>query len=255
MVRNVLEEFDARAERTQEMLFFGARDALHMLAARAQFREGVAHRVRNGRNEPVDERLPDPQRLVPEPHGAAQNTPNDIGAAHIAGRHAIRYGKGDGARMIGDHAHGYAAPFALRLVLHADIVVRDDFLPGRKRRHPGKQGRKQVRVVIRPLALQNRHQPLQSQPGVHMYGRKRFKRPARQRIVLNEHEIPQLDDFRVIRIDQVLAGRGPPRFVRAQVDMHFRTWPARPLVPHHPEIVLRRKEKYVRRVDVRFGFP
>ena len=255
MVRNVLEEFNARAERTQEMLFFGSRDALHMLAARTQFREGVAHRVCNGRNEPVDERLPNPQRLIPEPHGAPQNTPNNIGAPHIAGTHAIRYGEGDGARMIGDHAHGYAAPFALGLVLHAYIVVRNDFLPGRKRRHASKQGRKQIRVVIRPLALQNRDQPLQSQPGVHVYGRKRFKRPARQRIVLNEHEIPQLDDFRVIRIDQVLAGRGPPRFVRAQVDMHFRTRPARPLVPHHPEIVLRRKEEDVRRVDVRFGFP
>ena len=136
--------------------------------------------------------------------------------------------------MVGYDAHRYAAPLELRLIGNIYVVVRCNFLARRQRRHTGKKRREQIRVVIRPFPLQHRHQPLQSQPCIHMPGRKRFEQPIAQGIVLDEHKVPQFHDLRVIGVDQLLAGHGPTRLVRAQIDMDFRAGPARPLVAHHP---------------------
>ena len=157
--------------------------------------------------------------------------------------------------MVGYDAHRYATSLALRLVGNIYVVVGYNFLARRQRRHAGKKRREQIRVVIRPFPLQHRHQPLQSQSRIHMPGRKRFERPIAQSIVLDEHKVPQFHDLRVIGVDQLLAGHGPTRLVRAQIDMDFRAAPARPLVAHHPEVIFRVSIEDVIRIDARFRFP
>src|SRR5262245_53818908 len=69
-----------------------------------------------------------------------------------------------------------------------------------------------------------------------MLRRQGRERAVRVRVELDEHMIPDLDAARRARIHQPATGS----FVvaRQQVEVDFRTRPARTRITHHPEIVL-----------------
>ena len=58
-------------------------------------------------------------------------------------------------------------------------------------------------------------------------------------VVLDENQVPDLDDLRVVFVDQLDAGFDRTLFVRAHVVVQLGARTARAGVAHHPEVVLR----------------
>src|ERR1700730_16169375 len=59
-----------------------------------------------------------------------------------------------------------------------------------------------IGIVIRMFALQNANETLESHAGIDMPGRKGLKTSILQSIELDEHVVPDLDNLRMIVIDE-----------------------------------------------------
>ncbi len=95
-------------------------------------------------------------------------------------------------------------------------------------------GREQVGVVVGVHALEDARDPLEAHPGVDVLVGEGFERAVRLPVVLDEHEVPDLDDVLDIRVD-ALRGVPPPA---DPVVVQFRARPAGTRVAHLPEVVL-----------------
>ncbi len=90
-----------------------------------------------------------------------------------------------------------------------------------------------VDLVVRVDALQNSDDALKAHPCVHVGGRQRFERVGSQTVVLDENQIPQLDEaVGVERLDGHFALFG------AQVDVDLGARSAGTRIRHLPEIIL-----------------
>ncbi len=126
--------------------------------------------------------------------------------------------------------------------LHRDVVLLAGVvgLP-REGRDLRDEGREQIRVVVRHLALKHRGDPLEPHAGVDRGLGQRRHRAARVPVELHEDQVPDLEPAVAV------AGRaqaGPPRLLLragqmvALVEVHLGAGPAGAGVPHRPEVVL-----------------
>ena len=91
-----------------------------------------------------------------------------------------------------------------------------------------------VGIVVVVLALQDRGEPLQSQPGIDRGPGQRRARAGRVLVVLHEDQIPDLDEAVAILVRR--SGRASGNMV-AMVEEDLRAWAARAGIAHAPEIV------------------
>ena len=66
-------------------------------------------------------------------------------------------------------------------------------------------GLEDVGVVVRVLALQHAHQALEAHAGVDDVHGELLQRAVGLAVELHEHEVPYLDDLRVVLVDEVTA--------------------------------------------------
>src|SRR5207249_9557102 len=100
------------------------------------------------------------------------------------------------------------------------------------------------------LALDDRGDTLEAHAGVNVLGWQRSQLPLRAAVELNEDEIPDLNNVRRARVDELAAA-----FVRGAVDVDLGTRTARAGVSHFPEVVLLVAPVDVRRINVGLALP
>ena len=258
-----LEQVDPALQRLEERLLLAGQHARRRLPALDQLGERLAHLLRQRRQQRRQKRLPQFERLVPVADGAAQDPPEHVAPARVAGRGPVGDGDGQRADVVGHDAHG--DPLALVVgVRFGEVVV------GRRPGALGDGGQEraeQVGVVVRGPALEHGADPLEPHPrvdvpvgeGLEGDGALPVRRPRfavrRHRVVLDEHEVPDLHHARVVLVHELLAGRDGAFVVVAEVDVDLGARAAGAGLAHHPEVVLRRLAEDVGRRDGRFGGP
>ena len=98
--------------------------------------------------------------------------------------------------MIADHA--------VRLIDAIGVVIAKLAGVGasaRQRLKLLKDRREHIRVVVRVLALQHRHHALKPHPRIDMLGGQLAQLAAFKSIVLDKHQVPQLNHLRVVGVD------------------------------------------------------
>ena len=186
----------------------------------------------------MEKRLLQVQGLVAIADGPAEDATNDVAPTFVARHHAVGNGEGDGPDVIGDHAEGNAHLLVLVRIVDLEVVVPTHLVAGREVGDGLQQRGEEVRIVRGLLSLQHGHHSLKAHPGVHVLVVEGLQIAVRLRIVLDEDQIPQLHDLRMILVHQGPPRRLPARLRRPQVHMDLGARPTRPGVPHHPEVFL-----------------
>ena len=171
-------------------------------------------------DQPVHQRLLRAEQMR-VPHRAAHDATQHIATTLIGGQHAVRNEEPRGAQMIGDDA-------VARL-----IVARRG--GAGERAGSGDQRLERVGVIIVVDALQHRRDPLQPHAGVDRRLGQRRARAVGRLVELHEDEVPDLDEAIAILIRAARRATGD---MVAMIEKDLRARPARPGVPHRPEIVV-----------------
>ena len=162
----------------------------------------------------------------------AGRTANDH-AQHIAPANVARHGaignqKSGRSRVISNH------PVRDQILPPLLVALTKQLLCARH------EASKEVGVIVGSRVLQDRHQALKTHPRIDMFRRERVQHTVGVTLVLNEHEIPQLDEPLAGSIDLADVIRHLPQVTEArppvQVDFAARAAGAR--VTHLPEVVL-----------------
>ena len=147
--------------------------------------------------------------------GAADDPPQDVSAALVRRRHAVRHEEGHTAPVVGEDP--------VRLGCRERLAVPDTGLGG----DPGHDLLVAVRVVHGRRVLEDRRAPLETEARVDVLLRERRDGTVRMEFVLHEDEVPELEE--------ALAARARWRAVRlaapvlfAPVPVDLRVGPARP---------------------------
>ena len=184
-----------------------------------ELRIGLAHLARQRRHEAPHQRIARSENLGVA-HGAAHDPAQHVAAALVRRQHAVGDQKGGGAQMVGDDA----VRGALRPVRIDASEVGDG----------ADQRAKEVDVVVVVHALQDGGDPLEPHAGVDRGARQVDALAARQRLVLHEHQVPDLDEPVAVGVGR--AGRTAKNVV-AMIEEDFGARTAGAGVAHRPEIV------------------
>ena len=130
--------------------------------------------------------------------------------------------------MVGDHAEGNVGGFGSAISFSRKFFGGSD------------QVAHEVDVVVGKRALKHRRDPLQSHAGVHMFGRQFGQLSVLAAVVLDEDQIPQLDEAGAIAVHPAavallpLSVAGPG----AAIDVDLAAGAAGSGLSHFPEIIL-----------------
>ena len=91
-----------------------------------------------------------------------------------------------------------------------------------------------------------------SHSGVDMFRSEVDEAAVSHTVKLHKHKVPYLDDFWIIFVYEFFTIDEFTLFFIADVDMYFRTWTARTLVAHFPEVVFLATVNDSRLVDMFF---
>ena len=223
---DALEALDAAGKGAQEAVLLLLDDLYDELVLGLQLGIGVAHGLVEDGQELVEEGLLLAEVGIGIAHGAAQDATDDVAGLGVAGQLSVGDGEGDSADVVGDDAHGHVGLLVLSVGVSAEGANHLD------------DGLEDVGVVVRGLALQGAHQALEAHAGVDDVGRKPLKAAVGLAVVLHEDEVPDLDDLRVVLVDELAAGCLCLLGVRAAVVVDLRTGSAGARVAHLPEVVV-----------------
>ncbi len=225
-LHGVVEQTDAVLKGAQEGLFLLLDDAHDELAVGRELGVCVAHILDERVDEAVHECLLLLQEGVCVAHGPAEDTTNDVSGLGVRRQLVVGDGECYGAQMVGDDTHG-----------HVDMAVLAVLL-ARKVRYLGYQRSEYVGVIVRGLALKSHAEALEAHARVDDLGRKRLESAVGLAVVLHEHQVPYLDDLRMVVVDQRCAGDGGTLCLGTDVDVNFRAGTAWTRVAHLPEVVV-----------------
>ena len=125
LVTEFLHPLQSTFDRLQEALLLGPRDPLNVLLLRHQLRIHVAHHATDRARQLGQGRLA-PAQQPGVAHGAPQDAPQHVAAAFVRRIDAIGEQKGDGARVVGEHAIRRAGGAAVVGAPHDLDGLRDD---------------------------------------------------------------------------------------------------------------------------------
>ena len=222
----VFQHADAAVQGAQEGVFLLADDILDEFLLGGELRIGLAHIGHQLRDEAAEERLGKAQESVTVADGAAQDAADDVAGLHVGRELPVGDGEGDGADVVGNHAHG-----------HLHIAALGIFVAG-EGLHPADEAGEDVGLVIALLVLENHAQALEAHAGVDVFGGQRHQVAVGHAVVLHEHEVPDFDDVVVVRVHEVAAGNAGDFLIGPEVDVDLAAGAAGAGVAHFPEIVV-----------------
>ena len=176
---------------------------------------------------------------------SAQDAAQHVVAAVVAGLDAVGDGEREGAEVVGNHPEGdgilhllaEGRAIGVELGVDVDVGLAAEFFQLLE------SGREDVGGVVGGLVgeigealgvLNNGAGTLETHAGVHVFGGQFAKRAVGFGVVLDEHEVPDLDAEIRIHIDQLALGIA----VGAEVDVELGAGTAGAGLAHHPEVVL-----------------
>ncbi len=176
--------------------------------------------------------------LPTKPDSAAEDAPQHVPAAFVGGDGAVRHRKSQTANVIGNHAKRDIRA-QLRIgglgggVGAVGFRKRSRVLLPTQLREPGKERVPQIDGIVAVHILQHLADALETHARINVLCRKRGQAAVGIAVVLNEDEIPDLHDARVVSIYVLSAG-----LVGSAVNVDFRARSTRPGFAHFPEVVL-----------------
>ena len=213
----------------------------HLLRIAAQLGEGAAHDLDNRRHQFVQERRRCTQVLPAISLGAAQDAADDVAAFLIRRPGPIGQGEGQCPNVVGDYPIG-----GILDVTECAGVLRCS----RHLLNGGEEGREDVGVVVARLVLDDRGDALEAHAGIDVPRRQRAEFAIAAAVVLDEDEVPYLDNVRRARVDQLATA-----LVGGAITMNLAARSARSRFAHLPEVVFLVAPVNVARVDVGLGLP
>ena len=231
-------------ERALELLFFTGDGAQDGRAVASQLWESLAIPLNNPLSHLSHEGFVQAD-LAAETVGAADDHAHHVIAAQVARHHAIRHQKSRRAGVIGDHAIGRKVCLAFFISLAGELLGGLDQRP------------EQVGAVVRVDILQHRDDPLEAHARVYVRGGQRLQVGGVDAVVLNEHQVPKLQEAGAITVDAALVA-GHVLLIavlQAAIYVHLAARAAGAYLGHFPEIILAPKEKHVAGIHAGLGAP
>ena len=234
LVELLVEVLDAPLQRLRErrlLLRQDLDDRRQLLAELRVVVPEVARRQR--RREARHEARLGAERRQAVAHRAAQDAPEHVAAALVRRPRAVGDREGQAAHVVRDGPVG-RVPVVLGPVVVAEEAPVGRGPLGQLRQRRREESRERVRVVVGRHLVQNSHQTLQPQARVDV-----LRREGRQllrlavALELDEDQIPDLDDRRVVHVHQMRDVAPPPQ----RVVVELRAGPAGARVAHLPEVV------------------
>ena len=223
---HAVQQVDARGERAQERGLLLLDHFFDQSLLGLQLGELAAHLPDQSGNQAAERRLGKAEVGVAVAHGAAQDAADDIARLDVRRQLAVGDREGDGAQVVGDHAHG-----------HVGLPVLAVFL-ARHLRDAADRGLENVGVVVRLLALEDHAEALEAHARVDVARGKFLQRAVCLAVELHEDEVPDLDHLRMARVDHLAARFGGDLRLVAQVEVDFRAGSAGSRLAHLPEIIV-----------------
>src|SRR5579875_1760147 len=232
-----LDQLQASIQRLTETLLLGGEDFADFAFVLLEFGISSTHRSDNTQLD-LRQKRPFDAEITAMARRSADDSPQHVPAIRVAGNQPFGNQKTHRAGMIGDRAEGDVSVVSLS--------VTGAFTESRRRAFDFANYRlKNINIVIaqQPAsleALQHRGDAFQAGAGIDMLHRQGRQVARRVAVVLDEHEIAQLDESgasvnvdpaRAPAMGRAVAGRRPA------VDMDFRARTTRPGLAHLPEIV------------------
>ena len=224
----LLELLHAAVERLAEPLLLGADDALDLGGVLDDLRVPRPDLLDDDARQRIDRGQADPACLNDR---AADEPAEDVAAALVRRRHALRDEEGHAAAVVAEHA--------VRL--------------GRLRRRPVRHARllgdpvhdqpKAVGVEDRVDALDEHRAALEAHPGVDVLLRERRQRAVGGEVELHEDEVPELDVAVATLAVRAAVGLAAA-VLRAAVVVELRARAARAGLPGGPPEVVRARERH-----------
>jgi len=135
--------------------------------------------------------------------------------------------------MIGNNTHGRITLTALSVLYTGQI---GNFID---------QGTENIRVIIRSPVLGHHTQPLKTHACVDMLQGQRLKGAVFPPVILDKHQVPDFNHFRMILVHQQMPCRFFSFIIIPQIYMDFRARTAGTTVAHLPEIIFPCAEQYL----------
>ena len=226
LVHSRLEHVDALLQGTQERVFLLFHDAAYEFALCGELGVSLAHLLDEHGEKLVDEGLLLAEEGVCVTDGAAQDTADDVACLGVRGQLAVGDGEGYGTQVVGHHAHG-----------HVGVLVYPVFQSGKALLLVDKR-LEDVGIVVRVLALEHAHQALEAHTGIDNVHGQRLEAAVGLAVELHEHDVPDLDDLRVVLVDKVASGHVATLALGARVDVYLGAGATGACVAHLPEVVV-----------------
>ena len=219
-------ETDAGGEGAEETLFFFLHDSSdeHLLCF--EFGIGVTHFFHKSGNEFAEEGFALSEESVGVANGTAKDATNDVARLGVGGQLTVGNGEGDGAKVVSDDTHGDVGAFVLAIFKTGEFT---DAL---------QDGLEYVGVIVRSLSLDGSHESLEAHAGVNDVHGEGFETAVGFAVELHKDNVPNLNDLRIVFVDERSTGHFGFFFGAAAVKMYFGAGTAGTGVAHFPEVVV-----------------
>ncbi len=221
----LVEELQAALDRLRETLFLVPHDTLDLRRPVSQLWVGVAHLLDDDPRHAMDILEADPPRLG---HRPPDDPPEHVPPSFVGGSDAVAHEEGHAARVVGQD------PVRLRRGRRVAI------------RHPG-LGRDPLHDQLVAVGVEHRRhvlddscRPLEPEARVDVLLRQRRERSVRVKLVLHEHEVPELEKALAPDAARQALGRAAPG-LRPPVVVDLGVRAAGPGATHRPEVLGRRQ--------------
>ena len=128
--------------------------------------------------------------------------------------------------MVGHYSHSHIDVLLLAITEAAEVADGFD------------DGLEDVGIVVGLLALNGANQAFEAHAGVDNVHSKRFEMSISLALVLHEDDVPDLDNLRVVLVDEFAARHFSLFLSRTTIEMNLRARSARTCVAHFPEVIM-----------------
>ena len=238
-VHVAVEQLDTLVEGTQEAVLFLFHHAADEFLLGGQLGISLAHLLHEYGHELVEECTLLAEEGIGVADSTAQNATDDISGLGVAGQLAVSDGEGHGTQVVGNHTHGDVDLLLLvgTLTILASRCGEAIFLSG-EILNLLDNGLEDIRVVVRVLSLQHAHETLKAHTRINDVHRQWFQAAVGLAVELHEDDVPDLDDLRVVFVDELASGHFGFLAVGAGVYVDLRAGAARAGLTHLPEVVV-----------------
>ena len=233
------QQLDAFLKRAQETVFLLLDDLCDELLLLAKLWVGTAHLMHEHGNEFIHECALLVEECIGIANGTTQDATDDVAGLGVAGQLTVGDGKSNSTQVVCHHADG---DVYLLLGINALTIgaLRECMVVVMVRQalDLADDRREDVGVVVGVLALKQAHKTLKAHACIDDMHLEGFKGTVGLAVELHEYDVPDLNDLRMVFVDQLFAGNLCLLFFGAQVNVNLRARTARSRVAHLPEVVM-----------------